>query len=204
MGLDQRNAHDSVGPQEIWLRQAGRLEQSIRAGVKIFEIARKIDDSSGVAISPFHVNLFPVHAHQLAQHSFIGFSLFWRLRDDVHVHGGGFPQRHTAMRSRTHQFCRISCASMYDSRLRSICSATWRSASSRKAIRFPRRKKFFSERSTFSALYTSPRRMRFNSASGVKSTMTVSAAVSGTQSGTVSRTIIPVIERTVGAMLSMC
>ncbi len=46
--------------------------------------------------------------------------------------------------------------------------------------------------------------MRACSASGVKSTITVSSAVSGTQSGTVSRTVIPVIERTVGAMLSMC
>src|SRR5258708_35096384 len=72
------------------------------------------------------------------------------------------------------------------------------------AIRFPRRKKFFNERSTFSALYTSPRFIRFCSASGVKSTITVSEAVSGTQSGTVSRTMIPVIDRTTGAMLSMC
>ena len=58
--------------------------------------------------------------------------------------------------------------------------------------------------STFSALYTSPRRSRFCSASGVRSTITVSLAISGTQSGTVSRTVMPVIERTVGAMLSMC
>jgi len=46
--------------------------------------------------------------------------------------------------------------------------------------------------------------MRFCKASGVRSTITVSAAVSGTQSGTVSRTVMPVMERTTGAMLSMC
>ena len=34
--------------------------------------------------------------------------------------------------------------------------------------------------------------------------MTVSEAVSGTQSGTVSRTTIPVMDRTTGAMLSIC
>src|SRR3977135_3927737 len=46
--------------------------------------------------------------------------------------------------------------------------------------------------------------MRFCSASGVRSTITVSDAVRGTQSGTVSRTVMPVMERTTGAMLSMC
>jgi len=38
----------------------------------------------------------------------------------------------------------------------------------------------------------------------VRSTITVSEAESGTQSGTVSRTVIPVMAWMVGAMLSMC
>src|SRR5216683_2321379 len=42
--------------------------------------------------------------------------------------------------------------------------------------------------------------MRFCNASGVRSTITDSEAVRGTQSGTVSRTMIPVIDLTTGAM----
>ena len=46
--------------------------------------------------------------------------------------------------------------------------------------------------------------MRFCSASGVRSTITVSSESCSTQSGTVSRTTMPVMAWTVGAMLSMC
>jgi ribosomal protein L32E len=116
----------------------------------------------------------------------------------------GFSLMHTASRSRTAHASCISFSTMYDSRLRSTCSATWRSANSRNAIKLPRRKKFFSACSTFSLPYTSPRRIRFCSASGVKSTITVSSDTCSTQSGTVSRTTTPVIARTVGAILSMC
>src|SRR2546425_4252770 len=42
------------------------------------------------------------------------------------------------------------------------------------------------------------------SASGVRSTITVSVAFSSTHSGTVSRTLIPVMDRTTGAILSTC
>jgi hypothetical protein len=74
------------------------------------------------------------------------------------------------------------------SRLRSTCCATWRNASSRKAIKFVSRKKFSSARPTRSCGYTSPRRIRFCSASGVRSIITTSLTLCSTQSGTVSRT----------------
>jgi hypothetical protein len=47
-------------------------------------------------------------------------------------------------------------------------------------------------------------RSRLSSAYGVKSTITTSEVCASTQSDTVSRTQIPVIERTSGAVLSIC
>src|SRR6266446_4515901 len=104
----------------------------------------------------------------------------------------GFELMPTAMRSRMATARRslslsFSCSPRCCSRLWSTAWATWRNASSRKAIKFVSRKKCSNARPTRSCGYTSPRRMRFCNASGVRSIITTSLTLCSTQSGTVSR-----------------
>ena len=94
-------------------------------------------------------------------------------------------------------------ASRSESRPSTSC-AVWRSAISRRAVRFASVKKFSMAFLALSAAYTTPRCKRFCKASAVRSTSTTSSAASTTQSGTVSRTRTPVICHTSSLRLSRC
>ena len=83
-------------------------------------------------------------------------------------------------------------------------SAVRRSASSRRAMRLPLRKKFSIARSAWPARYTLPSFRRWRRSSGGRSTNTTSSAASKKGSGTVSRTWMPVTPLTTSFRLSRC
>jgi hypothetical protein len=61
--IDDRDADDVVGLDQLGLGQAGGLEQVRSAGVEKSEIARKEHDACWIAVAPLDAHLAPIHEY---------------------------------------------------------------------------------------------------------------------------------------------
>jgi len=66
--VNHRNAHNLIGLQHLPFGQASLLEQCRRACVEVGQVARVMDNLSGIAVAPLDVNCLPVGYVRLFAH----------------------------------------------------------------------------------------------------------------------------------------